>query len=59
MRLNSLWVSLDFEWIWTFCHGETSQPPSELGLVVADNELGPVVANNELGPIVVDNELVH
>jgi hypothetical protein len=29
MRLSSLWVSLDFEWIWTFLLGEIVQTPSE------------------------------
>ncbi len=39
MRPSSLWVSLDFEWIWTFYHGEINQPPNEWGPIVMDNEL--------------------
>jgi hypothetical protein len=36
---SSLWVSLDFEWIWTFLPSEIVQPPSECGLVAVDNDL--------------------
>jgi hypothetical protein len=39
MRLSSLWVSLDFEWICTFL-------PSEI--IQLSNEQGPIVTINEL-----------
>jgi hypothetical protein len=39
MRPSSLWVSLDFEWIWTFYHDEIGQPPSEQGPIAMNNEL--------------------
>jgi hypothetical protein len=38
MCLNSFWVSLDFEWIWIFYHGEIGQPPNEQGLVATNNK---------------------
>jgi hypothetical protein len=37
MRLNSIWVSLDFEWIWTFLFGKIVWPPNEWGPVAMDN----------------------
>ncbi len=33
MCLSSFWVSLDFEWIWTFLPSEIVEPPSERGPV--------------------------
>jgi hypothetical protein len=39
MRPSSLWVSLHFEWIWTFLPSEIVLSPSEQGLVVIDNDL--------------------
>jgi hypothetical protein len=39
MCLCSLWISLDFECIWTFLPGEIGQPLNEHGLVVMDDEL--------------------
>ncbi len=43
MHPNSLWVSLDFEWIWTFYHGETGQPPKWIGTNCYEQWIGPLV----------------
>jgi len=39
MRPSSLWVSLNFEWIWTFSPGEIDEPLNEHGPIITDNEL--------------------
>jgi hypothetical protein len=36
---SSLWISLNFEWIWTFLPCEIGEPLIEWGLVARDNEL--------------------
>jgi hypothetical protein len=36
---SSFWVSLDFEWIWTFLPSEIDQPSSEWGPIATNNEL--------------------
>jgi hypothetical protein len=33
MRPSSLWVSLNFEWIWTLLPSEIVKPPSETKLL--------------------------
>jgi hypothetical protein len=39
MRANSFWVSLDFEWIWTFLSNEIGYTLSQQGQIVTNNEL--------------------
>jgi hypothetical protein len=39
MHPSSLWVSLDFEWIWTFLLNEIVLPPNERGSIAKNNDL--------------------
>jgi len=45
MHPNSLWVSLDFEWIWTFLPWWNQSTPQEMETNCYGKWIGPLVPN--------------